>query len=52
MVIFLGRNHLNASRLDNVISPQLFLFKANKSKHKTFLSLPITFITLSDKMTK
>lgn len=48
----LNRNHLNATHLDNVISPQLFLFKANKSKHKTFPSFPIKFITLSDKMTK
>lgn len=48
----LNRNHLNATRPDNVISPQLFLFKANKSKHKTFQSFPIKFITLSDKMTK
>jgi hypothetical protein len=38
--------------LDNAKSPQLFLFKANKSKHKTFPSLPIKVITLSDKMTK
>lgn len=47
-----NRKHLNATHLDNVISPQLFLFKANKSKHKTFPSFPIKFITLSDKMTK
>lgn len=48
----LNRNHLNATRLDNVISPQLLLFKANKSKHQTFPSFPIKFIILSDKMTK
>lgn len=48
----LNRNHLNAVSLDNIIFPQLFLFKTNKNKHKTFPSPPIKFITLSDKMTK